>query len=251
MAIEQRVDRLEEALMRLVYIQQKTEMEIQSLKNEMKDFKDEMLAFKDEMKVFKDEMLAFKDEMKDFKDEMLAFKDEMKAFKDEMKDFKDEILDFKEWSKKNIENLNKQWGNLANRMGTLVEDIFFQSMRQTIKKYFNIDCKDILRDRYIDRDGDSIEIDILAISKETKHAFIVEVKSKPDREEYINRFLEKLNRVTRFLPELEGYNIIGIYAGLDMKKETIDMLTKNKLYAMVVKGDILEIVNFEKINSGV
>jgi hypothetical protein len=51
-AIEQKVDKLEEALMRLAYIQQKTEMELQS-------FKDEMLDFKNEMKVFKDEMLFF------------------------------------------------------------------------------------------------------------------------------------------------------------------------------------------------
>ena len=107
MAIEQKVDKLEEALMRLVYIQQKTEMELQS-------FKDEMLNFKNEMKVFKDEMLDFKNEMKVFKDEM---------------------LDFKEWSKKNIESLNRQWGNLANRMGTLVEDIFFPSMDQTCLLY--------------------------------------------------------------------------------------------------------------------
>ena len=103
MAIEQKVDKLEEALMRLVYIQQKTEMELQS-------FKDEMLDFKNEMKVFKDEM-----------------------------------LDFKEWSKKNIESLNRQWGNLANRMGTLVEDIFFPSMDQTIERYFHIRC-DILEE---------------------------------------------------------------------------------------------------------
>jgi len=84
-AIEQKVDKLEEALMRLVYIQQKTEMELQSFKNEMKVFKDEM-------------------------------------------------TDFKEWSKKNIDSLNRQWGNLANRMGTLVEDIFFPSMDQTIER---------------------------------------------------------------------------------------------------------------------
>ena len=44
------MDRLEEAIMELVYIQHKTEMEIQSLKKEMKEFKDEMKKFKDEMR---------------------------------------------------------------------------------------------------------------------------------------------------------------------------------------------------------
>ncbi|WP_207891590.1 hypothetical protein [Phorcysia thermohydrogeniphila] len=48
--IEERVDRLEEMMMRLVYIQQKTEMGIQELKKEMKAFKNEMLEFKDWVK---------------------------------------------------------------------------------------------------------------------------------------------------------------------------------------------------------
>lgn len=82
--------------------------------------------------------------------------------------------------------------------------------------------------------------DRMRTPKDEERIFIVKVKYDPDREEYINRFLEKLNKVPRFLPELEGYNIIGIYAGLDMKEETINILTKNKLYAMVVKGDAIE-----------
>ena len=234
MAIEQKVDKLEEALMRLVYIQQKTEMELQSFKNEMLDFKNEM-------KVFKDEMLDFKNEMKVFKDEMLDFKNEMKVFKDEM-------LDFKEWSKGNIENLNRQWGNLANRMGTLVEDIFFPSIDQTIERYFHIRCDILERNKRIRKDDKSLEIDIMAILKKAKQVFIVEVKSNPDRTEYIEGFLEKLDKITQFLPELEEYTLIGIYAGLDMSKETVHLLTKKRIYAMVFKGDILEIVNYEEFS---
>jgi Na+-translocating ferredoxin:NAD+ oxidoreductase RNF subunit RnfB len=153
-----------------------------------------------------------------------------------------------EWSKKNIENLNRQWGNLANRMGTLVEDIFFPSMDQTIEKYFHIRCDILERNKRIRRDDKSLEIDIMAILKKAKQAFIVEVKSNPDRTEYIEGFLEKLDKITQFLPELEEYTFIGIYAGLDMSKETVHLLTKKRIYAMVFKGDILEIVNYEEFS---
>ena len=54
--LTEKMDRLERAIMELVYIQHKTEMEIQSLKKEMKEFKDEMKEFKDEMREFKDRM---------------------------------------------------------------------------------------------------------------------------------------------------------------------------------------------------
>lgn len=48
---------------------------------------------------------------------------EMKEFKDEMKDFKDEMIIFKNESQTDRKNMNKQWGDLANKLGTIVEDI--------------------------------------------------------------------------------------------------------------------------------
>ena len=165
----------------------------------------------------------------------------------EMRDFKDEMLDFKEWSKRNIENLNLQWGNLANKMGTLVEDIFSPSIDQVIQKHFRVQCDIIDTNKLIRKGKESLELDILALSRETKQAFIVEVKSSPDRIEYIDKFIEKLKRVPQFLPELEDYTLIGIYAGLNMNEETVNILTQKKLYAMIVKGDILEIVNLDKV----
>ncbi|WP_369018052.1 hypothetical protein QBE54_09995 [Thermatribacter velox] len=211
-ALKERVDKLEEALMRLVYIQQKTEIELQEFKKEMQDFKREM---------------------KDFKDEMKAFKDEM--------------LDFKEWSKKNIESLNQQWGNLANRLGTLVEDIFAPSIGQAIEKYFGVFPDVIDTKKLVRKEGKSLEIDILALCEKEKVAYVVEVKANPDRKEYIDDFLKKLKEIPSFLPYLEGYVLQGIYAGLNMKEETVKLLTRKKLYAMVFRGDILEIVNFEDV----
>ena len=196
--VTEKVDRLEEALMRLVYIQQKTEIEMQSFKQEMKEFKDEMKEFKD-------------------------------------------------WSQRNIDNLNQQWGNLANKLGTLVEDIFAPSIDRAIQKYFDIVPNMIDVKKLIRKDGNSLEIDILALHDAGKQAYVVEVKSSPDRTEYIERFLEKLEAIPHFLPNLAGYTITGIYAGLNMNKETVTVLTGKQLYAMVFRGDFLEIVNFDAL----
>jgi|GEM_PF-665136 len=257
-SITGRVDRLEDLMAGLIEQARITQQQIaetnariegyiQSTQQQIDRLSIEMKAFKDEMRDFKDEMRDFKDEMRDFKDEMRDFKDEMKDFKDEMKDFKDEMLDFKEWSKRNIEDLNLQWGNLANKMGTLVEDIFSPSIDQAIQKHFRVQCDIIDTNKLIRKGKESLELDILALSRETKQAFIVEVKSSPDRIEYIDKFIEKLKRVPQFLPELEDYTLIGIYAGLNMNEETVNILTQKKLYAMIVKGDILEIVNLDKV----
>ncbi|NSW76535.1 MAG: hypothetical protein HPY68_07140 [Candidatus Atribacteria bacterium] len=206
----------------------------------MKVFKNEMLEFKDEMKAFKDEMLAFKDEMKAFKDEMLEFKNGVKVFQDEMQSFK-------EWAKKNIETMNRQWGELANKMGTFVEDILAPSIDLALSRYFKAE-PDTIAPRYrVRQNGKSLEIDILVLERKKKRAFIVEVKAKPDHTDYVEDFLRRLEQIPRFLPELKDFQLIGIYAALNMQEDTVNFLTRNNLYAMVRRGDILEILNFDAL----
>jgi len=217
--IKEKVDRLEYALMRLAYTQQKTEMELQEFKREMQEFKNEMQEFKGEMQEFKNEMLEFKNEMREFKD----------------------------WSKKNIENLNRQWGNLANKLGTLVEDIFAPSIDIVIKKHFKIAPDRIYTNLLVRKNGDELELDIVASSVKEKKLFVVEVKANPDREEYVERFQRKLSMVFEYLPEYAGFELFPIYAGFSMKENTVKKLSQLGIYAMVVRGDILEIVNFDDI----
>ncbi len=184
-AVEERVDRLEEMMMRLAYTQQKTEMELQRLSKEMQEFKDEMRAFKDEM--------------------------------------------------------NKKWGWVINKLGTMVEDLIYPSIDEALQKHFECEPnKKMIRVEY-----DCVELDAIAICG--KKAFIIEAKSKADSKGYIDEFMEKLSRVKECVDWLRGYEILGIYASWNMSDETVRYLSENGIYAMVVKGDILTIVN-DKIN---
>lgn len=58
---------------------------------------------------------------------LIRLEREMRIFKDEMSEFKNEMLEYKDWSKASITNMNARWGNLAHKMGILVEDIFYPS----------------------------------------------------------------------------------------------------------------------------
>ncbi|SHE84059.1 hypothetical protein SAMN02745218_00911 [Desulfofundulus australicus DSM 11792] len=236
--VAKKLSALEKAMMELAYESRLTEIKLKQLAEGMEEFKAEMKAFKDEMKAFKDEMKDFKDEMKDFKDEMKAFKDEMKDFKDEMKDFKDEMKDFKD-------EMNKKWGDLARKMGTLVEDIFVPSLDLAFEKYFGVKVEDLMPRRRVRKNGATMEVDILALAGDL--AFVVEVKASPNRAEYVHDFMEKLSQLPGFIPEVRDKKIVPVYAALDMAGSTVDLLTKNGIYAMVVRGDILEIVNFDML----
>ncbi|CEP69478.1 Restriction endonuclease type II-like [Moorella glycerini] len=227
----QKLSDLERGLMELVYQSRLSEMKIKELAEEMIDFKDEMKEFKDEMKEFKDEMKVFVDEMKEFKDEMREFKDEIKEFKEEMRQSK--------------RDMDKKWGDLARKMGTLIEDIFIPSFDLAIERYFHLTPRDVMPRRKIRKSGDTLEVDILAYAGEM--AFIVEVKASPNRLEYVDDFIGKLKILPDFLPEIQNYKIVPIYAALDMEDKTIALLTRNNIYAMVVRGDILELVNFQDL----
>ena len=100
---------------------------------------------------------------------MLEFKDEMREFKREM---------------------NKRWGELANKMGTLVEDIFIPSFDIMLKRYFGVKPKRISSRMKLRNKNREIELDIVGFTEDK--VFIVEVKSSPDRAGYIDDFIEKL-----------------------------------------------------------
>ena len=227
--------------------------EMLSFKDEMKGFKDEMLAFKDEMKDFKDEMLAFKDEMKGFKDEMLSFKDEMKefkdemkAFKDEMKEFKDEMQAFKDELRDENRRMNKRWGEISNKLGTLVEDIVAPAIDPMIEKYFGMEpIQTSIRVRR--RKGNlKAEFDAVAICENC--VFLFEVKSTP-RKDYIKEFLElQIPRFRQLYPEYASKKLYPVFASLRIEQPEVDFCTENGIYAMAYREwDYMDLLNYEEL----
>jgi Holliday junction resolvase len=207
-----------------------------------------MLGFKNEMKDFKDEMLQFKNEMKDFKDEMKVFKDEMLGFKNEMKDFKDEMKDFKDSMDKEVKRMNKQWGELANKMGTIVEDIVFPATRPVIKKYFKCEPETLMMNVMRKKGNQREEFDVVAVCSDK--TFLIEVKSTL-KSEHAKQMKEKVERFKRLFPEYGSKKVIPILASLRIGKSTLNRLTKEKIYGMAYREwEFMDILNFNEVNSG-
>ena len=232
---------------------QEDRQKFNEFKDEMKIFKDEMKDFKDEMKDFKDEMKDFKDEMKDFKDEMKDFKDEMKDFKDEMKDFKDDSIDFKaemrsfkDEMREEHRKMNRQWGELANKMGTIVEDIIYPATRPVLEKYFNCELETTMMNITRKKDGIKDEFDVIAVSVD--RVFLIEVKSTM-RQQYVDDFKNKKLERFRFLfSEYNDKTLVPILATLRYEDSMLAYVTRNNIYAMAYREwDYMDILNFEDI----
>lgn len=226
--LEERVDSLEAILGHFMV---STSVALTRMERGIQELKDEMIVFKEEMGAFKDEMGAFKDEMGAFKDEMGAFKDEMGAFKREAE------LDRKE--------MNRKWGDLANKMGTVVEDIVAPNIPAVAAQYFH--CPELeffgVRVRKRNASDRSLrrEFDVVAVSH--KLLIINETKSKPDMQS-VREFVASLGEISSYFPEYPGRTLVPIFASLYMSEEVVSFLTSNRVYAMTMKGNSMDLVNF-------
>jgi len=196
-------------------------LDTQQLKLEMRLFRDEMLVFKDEMHAFKDEMKVIKDEMKVFKDECQHSK-ETRTFKNEM---------------------NRRWGELANKMGTLVEDIVYPGLPFALKRRFDLEV-DVITHNMSAKDpetGSKQEFDVIATCGDW--GFVVDVKPTykfAHLEDFIERILPKAGRLIALL---EGKHLQGIIASLSLGEDVINAATKRGVLAMTMSGDYMDIVN--------
>ncbi len=239
-AVEEQVERLEELVMKIAYEHLNTEMELQKLTKNVNRFQLEMHEFKGEMKGFKDEMKDFKEEMKDFKDEMKDFKDEMKGFKDEMKGFKDE-------SRAEQKAMNKRWGELANKLGTVVEDIVAPNIRRIAREYFDCPELDFFAVRVDKRKpGDPTakrEFDVVAVGGDL--VFLNETKSTV-RESYVREFIEFVDNKAFFdyFPEYAGKGLIPLFASLSVPDDKVKILSKAGIYVMTMTDTTMDLVNY-------
>jgi len=180
--------------------------------------------------------------------EMREFKDEMREFKDEMREFKDEMQEFKDESEKDRKRMNRQWGDIANRLGTVVEDIVAPNIPGIAKRYFHADIDDLMvrRKRRKPKDKKFIrEFDIIA----TWDNFVLLNETKPyARPEYVQDFIQILGEFTEYFPEYENKKIIPVFSTLYLDDNIIQMLTDNNIYAMGMSDDSMDLYNAERVN---
>ncbi|ESQ15306.1 MAG: hypothetical protein N838_09010 [Thiohalocapsa sp. PB-PSB1] len=221
--------------------------EMLEFKDEMRGFKDEMRGFKDEMLEFKDEMRGFKDEMREFKDEMSEFKDEMRGFKDEMSEFKDEMREFKDETRRESQRMNKQWGDLANRLGTLVEDIVAPSLPRLAAEYFDCDILELFALRVVRRKGgETREYDAMLVCPGL--VLINETKSRLQATQ-VEELLQTLAEFPRFYPEYQDRRIIGVLASLYPEDGIVTHATRKGVLVMGMGDEAMQLLNPDALHS--
>ncbi len=198
----------------------------------------------------------FIEEMADFKKWVVRFLSEYKREVDrQIREYKEEtdrkIAEYRAETDKQIREYkqenNKRWGELANKLWTIVEDIIYPAFRPVIRKYFGCEPeKTFMRLEYTNRQkGIYEEFDAVAVCEDK--VFLLEVKSTP-REKHIEEFKEKAKRFLQYFPEFAGKKLILIMASLSFNEDFVKQLSKANIYAMAYREwEYMDILNFEEV----
>ena len=165
-----------------------------------------------------------------------------------MKEFKNEMKEFKEDMRLSSKNMNKKWEELVMKMGTMVEDIVAPNIAFIAKKYFNLDNGKILvrSDAYHIKTNQRREFDTIAVY--TDKVILNETKSNPKTDE-AKKFIKfiKSGEFFEYFSEYKDRELIPILSSLYIHEDTVKYLSNNKIYAMAMNEDTLDILNFDDI----
>jgi hypothetical protein len=161
----------------------------------------------------------------------------LNAFHDEMQVFKNE-------QRRETREMNRKWGELANKMGTMIEDIVLPNLPGILREHFGVEetvmTAPRIRRRHPHDRSRSREFDAIVVSDDT--VFVNETKSTV-RPTDIERFAESYREVLEYFPEYADYTVVPIMSSLYIPPETVAELTKRRIFAMAMGEDNMELLN--------
>ncbi len=160
---------------------------------------------------------------------------ELRVFKDEMKVFKDE-------SRQTHREMNQQWGQLANKMGTLVEDLVVPSLSRIVQEVLGQQVTDLsVRRKRRLADGRTWEFDAIAVT-DGQQIGLNSTKSTL-RSADVDHFAKEVAAFREFFPEYASYPVVGILASLAVEDSVLNYAERQGLVVLGVGDQLMEVKN--------
>lgn len=138
-----------------------------------------------------------------------------------------------------FKDVGKKIGDLGNRLGDFVQEM----VRPAVVRVFRergIDVHEVHRNIYVERDGESAEIDLLVVNDQ--EAIAVECKSQLSIED-VNEQLQRLAKIKRLLPKYRDVRLMGAVAAMVMSDEVARYAYRQGLYVLAQSGEAVLIRN--------
>ena len=153
----------------------------------------------------------------------------------------EEMREFKDENRRERQRMNKQWGDLANRLGTLVEDIVAPNLPRVAAELFSCAIPDLFAVRVVRRfGGETREYDALVACPSV--VLINETKSRL-LDTHVDSILDKLAEFPRVYPEYAGRRAVGILASLYPDQGVVRLATRKGVLVMGMGDETMQILN--------
>ena len=145
--------------------------------------------------------------------------------------------------KEDTRRMQKAWGDLANKMGTVAEDVVAPNIpRLAIEEFGFAEVEDMMpRARRTSRRGEKRYREFDIVCAGPGKVILVEVKSTPTLEK-IQEVPGRLEEFFDFFPEYEGRELIGVFASWSIDKSLLPAISKAGLYGIAMGEDTMDVV---------
>ena len=163
----------------------------------------------------------------------------------EMREFKEEMSDFKEEMRQSRIEMRRQWGELSNKLGTMVEDLVAPSIGRILTEV--VGCREDELEHTAVRvrrrstvDNSLQEFDTIAVCP--GYLLINQTKSKLKPED-IPEFIQLLSKARAYFPEYAENKVIGVIASLYVDESLVRHGERQGLLVLGFGDDVMQVLN--------
>ena len=163
-----------------------------------------------------------------------------------------ERREMREQAERERREMNKRWGELANRMGTLVEDIVAPSIGRLAREVFDCGEQQYFATRVVLKRSDDPsrerEFDALYVGADA--VLLNETKSTP-RTEYVREFVRFVDggEFALYFPQYAHLPVRPAFSSLNIPPDTVRFLTRSGVYAIAMGDEAMQVLNLQAVRS--
>jgi hypothetical protein len=152
-----------------------------------------------------------------------------------------ELREYKEESRAERREMNRKWGDLANKLGTMVEDLVYPSLPRVLRETFDQEFDSIYA-RIWHRlpDGRRKEFDAYALAAELA---VVNSTKATLRSADVDGMVEEIAAFREFVPTQAHLPVVGILATLSVEESVLNYAERMGFLVLAVGDQVMEIKN--------
>ena len=137
--------------------------------------------------------------------------------------------------------MNRKWGEISNKLGTMVEDLVSPSLPRIIEAKLRETVLDLMprRKRRL-ADGRVREFDAVAV---TANLVCLNSTKATLRSADVDRFVEDIATFREFFPEYNALPLVGILASLAVDDSVLNYSEEQGFLVLAVGDELMEIKN--------